>query len=484
MEKIIENPKVFISYAWGSEEHDNKILAFASQLVGDGIDVLLDKWNLTEGNDTYAFMEKCVNDPSVTNVLMLLDPLYAKKADDRSGGVGTETQIISAEIYRDVAQDKFIPIVMERDEAGNVCKPAYLKTRLHFDLSMPEKNDSEYQRLVKKLYGVEIHVKPTLGKKPDWVDKPITVNLKTIIRYDSLKSSQPAKVKEALFEEYLGEIKSRLLEYSQSTPQSRATPEEYLSLYDETSNIKEDFLQLVKNSLYIDNSHKRIAVFFEETKNGLHLTLNNSLGKEVATIRIHELFLYVVAYYLKIKDYSATGHLLGKTYFNHDSYRQTPNADSFTMFYSGRAHQNLDNAINKRDNKNYLTGTGNYWIETLQTDFCNKEQFVLADLICFNYLIYGKDCIDRNAWFPITYIYDNKYISALSAIGNKMISREYSQEILPLFGFNSVEAFKIKMKEIEESPKHTYKDYKYDRTFESAPILGDYIKADDVATLR
>lgn len=63
--KKIESPKVFISYAWGDEDHDNKVLAFASQLVGDGVDVLLDKWNLTEGNDTYAFMERCVNQPSI-----------------------------------------------------------------------------------------------------------------------------------------------------------------------------------------------------------------------------------------------------------------------------------------------------------------------------------------------------------------------------------------------------------------------------------
>lgn len=482
--KKIENPKVFISYAWGDEDHENKVLAFASQLVGDGIDVLLDKWNLTEGNDTYAFMERCVNDPSVTNVLMLLDPLYAKKADDRSGGVGTETQIISAEIYQDVEQDKFIPVVVERDEADNVCKPTYLKTRLHFDLSMLEKYDSEYQRLVKKLYGVEIHVKPTLGKKPEWVDKPSTVKLKTIVRYESLRSSQPAKAKETLFEEYLSEIKTRLLKFSQSTLQSRVTPEEYLSLYDETSIIKEDFLQLVKNSLYVENSHKRIAEFFEETKNGLHLTLNNNLRKEVAAIRIHELFLYVVAYYLKNNDPSAVGHLLGKTYFNYGSYGQTPEADSFTMFYSGRAHQNLDKAINNRDNKNYLTGTGNYWIETLQTDFCSKEQFVLADLICFNYLIYGKDCIDRENWFPTTYIFDNEHISILGVFAKKLISREHALDILPIFGFDTVEALTDKMKEIEETQSMPYRSYRYQRAFRSPRILSDVIKADDVATLK
>lgn len=39
-------------------------------------------------------MEKCATDTSLTNVLMLLDPIYAEKADAHGGGVGTETQII------------------------------------------------------------------------------------------------------------------------------------------------------------------------------------------------------------------------------------------------------------------------------------------------------------------------------------------------------------------------------------------------------
>ena len=136
--KKIEKPKVFISYAWGTEQYQEKVLAFATQLIGDGIDVVLDKWDLNEGNDTYAFMEKCANDPSITNVLMLLDPVYANKADAHTGGVGTETQIISAKVYQEVTQDKFIPIVFDRDESGRVCKPTYLQGRLHFDLSVDD----------------------------------------------------------------------------------------------------------------------------------------------------------------------------------------------------------------------------------------------------------------------------------------------------------------------------------------------------------
>lgn len=189
MKNKIENPKVFISYAWADKDYEDLVLSFATQLISDGIDVVIDKWDLSEGNDTYAFMEKSVNDPSITNVLMLLDPVYAEKANAHKGGVGTETQIISPQVYNQVEQDKFIPIVMKRDTEGNVCKPTYLQGLLHFDLTDEDKYDFEYQRLVKTLFGVEIYKKPAIGKKPDWIDKPIDTTPKKIIQYDSVKKT-------------------------------------------------------------------------------------------------------------------------------------------------------------------------------------------------------------------------------------------------------------------------------------------------------
>ncbi len=149
----IPNPKVFISYAWKSQDYSDKVVAFAISLLNDGVDVVLDKFELRLGNDTYAFMEKCVNDVTVTNVLILLDPVYAEKANSRSGGVGTETQIISTEVYDKTDQTKFIPIVFERNETGDICKPTYLKPTFHIDLSIPEMFDSNYKILVKNFMG-------------------------------------------------------------------------------------------------------------------------------------------------------------------------------------------------------------------------------------------------------------------------------------------------------------------------------------------
>jgi hypothetical protein len=39
-------PKVFISYSWSSSD---RVLEFAKRLMANGVDVILDKWDLKEG---------------------------------------------------------------------------------------------------------------------------------------------------------------------------------------------------------------------------------------------------------------------------------------------------------------------------------------------------------------------------------------------------------------------------------------------------
>jgi len=61
--------------------------------------VVLDKWDLKEGQDADKFMEQMVSDPEINKVLLIFDEAYATKANKRKGGVGTEAQIISRKVY-------------------------------------------------------------------------------------------------------------------------------------------------------------------------------------------------------------------------------------------------------------------------------------------------------------------------------------------------------------------------------------------------
>ena len=51
-------PKVFISYSWDSAEHKLWVLKLVSELMRNGIDVLIDEWDLEKyKNDLQFFME-------------------------------------------------------------------------------------------------------------------------------------------------------------------------------------------------------------------------------------------------------------------------------------------------------------------------------------------------------------------------------------------------------------------------------------------
>lgn len=147
---INNRKKVFISYSWVPEENKQWVEKLAKKLENDGIEVVIDYKNLKLGYDKYTFMEKMVNDSSIDKVLIICNSEYKKKADARIGGVGDEATIITPQVYRQAEQEKFIPVVCEKDANGEPYLPIYLASRMYADLT----NFSEgYKNLLENLTG-------------------------------------------------------------------------------------------------------------------------------------------------------------------------------------------------------------------------------------------------------------------------------------------------------------------------------------------
>ena len=166
-EQQTTSPRTFISYAWSSPTHEAWVLSLASRLREDGVDVILDKWDLKPGHDSITFMEGMVTDPTMTKVIMVCDRVYAEKADARAGGVGTESQIISPEVYASSTQDKFAAVLTEVDEAGKAYLPAYYRGRIYFDFRSGDAFEDSYEQLLRWLVDRPQHVKPKLGAIPE-----------------------------------------------------------------------------------------------------------------------------------------------------------------------------------------------------------------------------------------------------------------------------------------------------------------------------
>ena len=193
-----DHPKVFISYSWTSEAYKDRVLKLAERLVNDGVDVIFDRWDLRPGQDMYAFMEQSIREAE--KVLILCEEGYAQKADNRTGGVGTETQIITPDVYGKYKQEKFIPIVMEMPKAV----PSYLKSR--YALYFTKDEESEYRTLCRTIFGLSEKKKPSLGKRPAWLEDESSARKEAPSDSGLLKPDQGTTAKGDRIKPELGEM--------------------------------------------------------------------------------------------------------------------------------------------------------------------------------------------------------------------------------------------------------------------------------------
>ena len=181
----------------------------------DGAEVILDRWHLKAGHDKFAFMEQSVTDPTVKKVIVICDKAYAEKADERKGGVGTETQIISPAVYKEVSQEKFIPIVREWKVDGTPCLPTFMATRMYFNFSINEAFEESYDQLIRNLHDAPELKPPGVGKPPSHIFSTTSSSIATsgkLLRLrdaiDKGKSNREAMLRDYLvgFTNALGEF--------------------------------------------------------------------------------------------------------------------------------------------------------------------------------------------------------------------------------------------------------------------------------------
>ena len=95
------------------------MLELAVKLQKEGIQVVIDQWDLEFGDDVPKFMERWVTEAE--RVLMICSPAYVKKVDEGKGGAGYEAMIVTQELIVNLGTKKFIPVV--RHPSGDFLLP-------------------------------------------------------------------------------------------------------------------------------------------------------------------------------------------------------------------------------------------------------------------------------------------------------------------------------------------------------------------------
>jgi TIR domain len=155
-------PKVFFSYSHDSEEHKAWVLSLATRLEENGVAVTLDQWDLKVGDDLPFFMESGLTDAD--RVVLICTESYVKKANEmRSGGVGYEKMIITAQIMVDLGSNRVIPIVVNNNLPNKT--PTFVSSKRHLSFE-PQDYEDSYCELISNLWGKSVKPRPKRGTSP------------------------------------------------------------------------------------------------------------------------------------------------------------------------------------------------------------------------------------------------------------------------------------------------------------------------------
>jgi uncharacterized protein YegP (UPF0339 family) len=167
-------PKCFISYSHDNEAHKEWVLNLATRLIKNGVDVILDQWDLRLGGDLPSFMEGGLTD--VDRVICICSEAYVSKANAGSGGVGYEKMILTSELMHNINSEKIIPLI--KKNSASKATPVFLQTKLYIDFRSETEYENSYSALIKEIHGESIKARPALGNNPfEKTDSPIASSI-------------------------------------------------------------------------------------------------------------------------------------------------------------------------------------------------------------------------------------------------------------------------------------------------------------------
>jgi hypothetical protein len=441
-------PKAFISYSWTNQAHEEWVIKLASNLKECGIAVSLDKWHLKEGHEANAFMEKMVSDPDIKKVLLICDKAYAEKATARRGGVGTEAQIISPEVYKQQQQHKFVAIVRERDENGEPYLPVYIKGRVWIDMSNEEAEATNFEKILRWIYDKPLHVEPPLGKMPAFLAENTNhIALGTSTRQTravaAIKAGQPNAMPftTEYFDTLVGEMSRFEISGSESDFDERVVQniEDFLPYRNEALEVflaLASFCDTQEMPVILHKFFEKLLALYEKPASDRVNTWDRDNFKFLA----HELFLYAIAALIRHERFAAVKYLLDTGfYLRKDFYSGSDPLVDFSKFYQ------YMRSLNHRNDRLGLRRL------SIRADMLKHRSvgtgFEFRDLMQADFVLFLKGFTDNTDqfgnWIPDTLVYRES--SAPFEIFARARSTAYFNKIGPMLGIQSKEDLEAKL---------------------------------------
>ncbi|BFG80449.1 SEFIR domain-containing protein [Paraburkholderia terrae] len=445
-------PKLFISYSWTTPAHERWVLDLAERLRGDGVDVILDKWDLREGNDAHAFMERMVTDPEIKKVAMICDVAYVDKANRRGGGVGTETQIITGEIYAHTSQDKFVAVIAERDADGKAVVPAYYKGRIYIDLTDIERYEDEYERLVRWVSDKPLYVKPPLGKKPAFLDQVVATTLanRSAMRrvLDQLREGKATAT--AALGDYLSSVSARFEELRIVKSANEEFDDQVLRSIEDFIPTRDEVLAVIHAvSRYQATAEnvQQIHRFFEALLHyyGPRPDVNSYTEWDFDNYKFltQELFLHAVAIFIDSEQFEQARELVATDFYV--DRRLSLGNDSILSTAVVEQHVHSLDRRNARLNLRRLSIQSDLLRERCKTGVVKFESLAQADVMLF--LFHKKAGVH---WWPYTALFLGNIRSPLPVFARATSTRFFNR-LRAFFGIDTGEQMRTWLRQLSAS---------------------------------
>ncbi len=417
------------------------VLGLAAELSESGVDVILDKWDLKEGHDAIAFMEQMVTDVEIKKVAIISDQSYAEKADGRAGGVGTETQIISQEVYESEVQEKFVAIVTEKDEDGKPYLPTYYKARIYIDLSEPDQYPENFERLLRWIFDKPLYMKPELGHRPAFLDEAEHVSLGTTVSFrraiDAIKGDKPYA--EGALDEYLAMFAKNLERFRLEVPEGEPDElvvksiEEFLPYRNEVIQLVITISQYSPNNEFIRKLHRFFESLISYMDRPSGATTWHEWGADNFKFIVPELFLYTVAILTKHERFDQAAYLLGQRYYlpGNSEYGR----DAMVNCYVFRTYLHSLHHRNKRLELRRLDLRSDLLMERCKGSGIESHDLMQADFIIF--LRVGLEAEDDyRQWWPYTLLFADRHRGPFEVFA-RSISRQFFDQAKGLLAIDS-----------------------------------------------
>jgi TIR domain len=417
-------PKIFISYRWSSPEHIAWVLNFATSLRGDGIDVKLDRWDLRPGQDALAFMESMVVDETIQKVLIISDKGYAERANDRSGGVGIEAQIISPKIYESTSQEKFAAILLELDNDGRPVLPSFLASRIFFDFTTDDSRAQNYEEVVRWIFGKPIDLRPPIGVRPQYLEGELRspIALAHPISRGGLDRS-PATISSAF--QILETISDEAIKLVLDVVNHPDQLEEIYQSILRTVTLREEVYRAIKIVLGSGDtkSFEKIHGCFEGLlKYWDYSPMNRSyspLDNDALRFFTHDCFVGFISLAIDNRQFSELSEFLTTPFYRPKQDGKTGEAVSYTYL---QAHLDSLDYRNREKNLNRLSLHADLIAETHERSVVTLEKFLEADLI-----LYLRGLIaPRFRWYPVSAIWFSRSFGATKLFARAQSSKFYN----------------------------------------------------------